>query len=44
MTNYGQSYIIKDNLVYDKMTLIINKISSMKQTTSTFIEISKNEF
>jgi polysaccharide export outer membrane protein len=41
-------YIIKDNLVYDKMTLIINKISSvkeaMKKSTSTFIEISKNEF
>ena len=32
-------YIIKDNLVYDKMTLIINKISSvkkvMKKSTST---------
>jgi polysaccharide export outer membrane protein len=41
-------YIIKDDLVYDKMTLIINKISSMKKSmeksTSTFIEISKNSF
>ncbi|SDH69143.1 Response regulator receiver domain-containing protein [Flavobacterium omnivorum] len=41
-------YIIKDNLVYDKMTFIINKISSvkeaMKKSTSTFIEISKNSF
>jgi DNA-binding NtrC family response regulator len=30
-------YIIKDNLVSDKMALIINKISSMKKSTSTFI-------
>ena len=46
---YGAyDYIIKDNLLYDKMTLIINKISSvkeaMKKSISTFIEISKNEF
>ena len=45
---YGAfDYIIKDNLVYDKMTLIMNKISlmkeAMKKSTSTFIEISKNE-
>jgi DNA-binding NtrC family response regulator len=37
---YGAfDYIIKDNLVYDKMTLIINNISSvkkvMKKSTST---------
>ena len=46
---YGAfDYIIKDNLVYNKMTLIMNKISLMKEaikkSTSTFIEISKNEF
>jgi len=46
---YGAyDYITKDHLVYDKMTLIINKISqekeAMKKLTSTFIEISKNEF
>jgi len=28
-------YIIKDKLVYDKMTLIINKISLVKKSTST---------
>ena len=47
--DYGAyDYIFKDHLVYDKMTLIINKISqekeAMKKLTSTFIEISKNEF
>lgn len=46
---YGAfDYIIKDNLVHDKMTLIINKISlakeAMKKSTSTFIAISKNSF
>ena len=46
---YGAyDYIIKDNLVYDKMSRIINKIIKEKEdmikSTSTFIEISKNEF
>ena len=35
-------YIIKDNLVYDKMTLIINKIKLMKESVKNTIAILDN--
>lgn len=38
---YGAfDYIIKDNLVYDKMTIMINKISLMKESVKNTVMIN----